>query len=502
MSQTSLTAPTISTVLRGIKHSLLLAIIATASADWLFYGHPVGISFAIQVCIIAACVAVVNPVSLKYKIGLAAMAVLAAALLPIIEDFSPLSLFVAVIGLCIYTLMLGGHLPNKMTVGIRKVLGLLFGGPIRIIFDLTRASVLLRRSNTPLFGRGRVTPWIVPLALGAVFLLLFRFANPLIEQWMSEIDLDKAANATDPLRLLFWLLSLALLWPFMRLRLSRKINWGRELATAFAETSSEGLLLPWLNTEATLYSLVLFNALFMVQTVLDIAYLWGNVALPEGFTYAEYAHRGAYILMFTALLAATFVLIALKPGGVIERSPWIRRLVYLWIGQNVLLVVSSMLRLNLYVEAYSLTYWRTAAFIWMLLVLAGLILIACRIALQRTNRWLASCNGLLFAATLNICAFVNFPYAIAAYNIAHRQQVDGSGAALDINYLCSLGPHAAKPIIEAFAPDKPSWSDSFNSLERCTASAVREHVERMKDWRAWTYRGWRLLKYFEEQGLT
>ena len=53
----------------------------------------------------------------------------------------------------------------------------------------------------------------------------------------------------------------------------------------------------------------MFNALFAVQTVLDLTYLWGGVALPDGMTYATYAHRGAYPLIVTALLAAGFVLV-------------------------------------------------------------------------------------------------------------------------------------------------------------------------------------------------
>ena len=60
-------------------------------------------------------------------------------------------------------------------------------------------------------------------------------------------------------------------------------------------------------------SLILFNALFALQTGLDLAYLWGGANLPDGMSHAEYAHRGAYPLIATALLAAGFVLIAMRP---------------------------------------------------------------------------------------------------------------------------------------------------------------------------------------------
>ena len=147
-------------------------------------------------------------------------------------------------------------------------------------------------------------------------------------------------------------------------------------------------------------------------------YLWGNAALPADITYAAYAHRGAYPLIVTALLAAGFVLIAMKPGGPAERSPVIRPLVYLWVAQNVMLVISSILRLDLYVQIYLLTYWRIAAFVWMLLVAIGLVLIVARIALRRSDEWLIRANLITLTGTLYICSLVNFAAIIADYNVS------------------------------------------------------------------------------------
>ena len=132
-------------------------------------------------------------------------------------------------------------------------------------------------------------------------------------------------------------------------------------------------------------SLILFNALFALQSGLDLVYLWGGAALPDGMSHAEYAHRGAYPLIVTALLAAGFVLIAMRRGGPAEQSRLIRPLVLAWIGQNVLLVISSIFRLDLYVAAFSLTYLRLAAFIWMGLVAAGLLLILIQIMLRKPD---------------------------------------------------------------------------------------------------------------------
>ena len=154
----------------------------------------------------------------------------------------------------------------------------------------------------------------------------------------------------------------------------------REAGTATSRQSD------FFGVATILRSLILFNLLFAVQTILDIVYLWGNATLPADISYASYAHRGAYPLIVTALLAAGFVLAAMRPGGPAEQSKVIRPLVYLWVAQNVLLVASSILRLDLYVQIYLLTWWRVAAFIWMVLVAFGLLLIVARIVLEPLER--------------------------------------------------------------------------------------------------------------------
>ncbi len=496
-------APTIPVVLRGISHTFACAILTAAAADWLLYGHPAGISVALLLVITAVCVSIVNIAPLAGRTWLALAGILGACLLPIVENFGLLSLFWGVTGLCAYTLVVSGCAPVGIADGLRQGSRLIFTGPLRILVDLTRASALLRRSKTPLFGQGKMAAWMVPMGLGAVFLLLFSAANPLIEQWISGIDL---AGTVDHIRILFWLTALALAWPFMRVRLGGKKRLPAEAATSLAEPALDEVAGQLLGADAVLYSLILFNALFAVQTALDIAYLWGGAALPKGMTYADYAHRGAYSLIVTALLAAAFVLFALRPGSAMERSPLLRGLVYLWIGQNVFLVMSAMLRLNLYVEAYSLTYWRVAAFIWMLLIATGLVLIVARIALRKSNAWLISCNVIVLAATLYICAFVNFPHLMTGYNIDraydHTHSRPVTRRALDQGYLCRLGPYTIPAITKAFTftSDGVSWLSAPPQLERCMSNHIKRHRARMEDWRAWSFRGWRLMRYLDKQG--
>ena len=126
------------------------------------------------------------------------------------------------------------------------------------------------------------------------------------------------------MRLLFWSVTLCMVWPFIYLKwICRPLP---ALWVSETEPAVDGRTRPseLFGAAAILRSLLLFNLLFAVQTGLDVVYLWGGVALPDGLTYAAYAHRGAYPLIVTALLAAGFVLAAMRPGGPAERMPVIR----------------------------------------------------------------------------------------------------------------------------------------------------------------------------------
>jgi hypothetical protein len=245
-----------------------------------------------------------------------------------------------------------------------------------------------------------------------------------------------------------------------------------------------------------LRSLILFNVLFALQSGLDLTYLWGGASLPDGMSHAEYAHRGAYPLIATALLAAGFVLIAMRPGGPSEQSRLIRPLVVLWVGQNILLVISSIFRLDLYVAAYSLTYLRFAAFIWMVLVATGLVLILIQIELKKSNYWLLSANAIALVLALYACCFINMPYLVASYNVQHSQEIAGAGPKLDLCYLGSLGPQA-EPALRPHLQQIPALEHVISR-----ARSANHRLGYHENWRAWGFRTWRLERYLANNPST
>lgn len=452
-------------------------------ADWLLYDQRVGISAVIFATALAGISLVTNLEAVDRRRLLPAGLVLIAGLAPAVETLDALSLGFILLALGVAAAMLTNRGFDSLANRSRALRELYMFAPFRLIRDAIGAL------KAPGISSG-IAAWIAPTLMSCVFLLLFASANPLIEKWLSAANLAKlTANLSAP-RILFWVLALSLIWPFVYLR------WHRTRTSAAMPALAIGTN-ELLSTATVLRSLILFNLLFAVQTVLDVVFLWGDAALPVDITYASYAHRGAYPLILTALLAAGFVLVAMRPGGPAEQSRVIRPLVYLWVGQNVMLVISSILRVDLYVQTYLLTYWRIAAFIWMLLVATGLVFIVARIVLQRSNAWLIRVNLIAVLLTLYACSFTNFAAIIADYNVDHSQEASGKGVPLDLSYLNSLGPQALPGV------DRASKLFLRHSRYPTFVSSRDSLVERFRrdtaSWRAWGLRDWRLRRYLEEQ---
>lgn len=482
----------------GIRRSFLLAGINIAAADWLFYDRHIGISVCIAVAVVAASVvAGLSKPAPRRRVAVAA-GLLVMSVLPVLEFASTLSILIAVMGSAVFAVLVNQDIPVRIETLLFKSTCLLTSGPFELIRTARQMKRAGRRAQCRRSLAEVLLPWAVPAGLGLVFLLLFRLANPMIESWLASLVPDMSGSTFESGRIVFWAGTLIAVWPFVRLRRSSTsfpappaIDGPEQ--TVFGGRYAEALF----GTGTVIRSLAAFNALFLVQTGLDLLYLWGGTSLPIGVTHAEYAHRGAYPLVVTALLAAAVILIAMRPGSPTETHPTVRRLVYLWTAQNVVLVMSSMFRLKIYIAEYSLTYLRVAAFIWMGLVAAGLLLIVARIVFSKSNRWLVSANISTLVATLYICAFVNFPYFIAAYNLAHAGWLDTAqtssfSRSLDVPYLCNLGVHAL-PAMEAAMPPGSKARAEFST---CIGNDMGELLKNSSDWRTWGLRNRRLLDHW------
>lgn len=361
--------------------------------------------------------------------------------------------------------------------------------PMAALIDTGRLARIMRRRGA-LALRG-IAGGLLVAGLGSIlFLLLFSDANPLIGLGFSALWNGLALQSEGTGLIwhgLFVLASVVALWASFRpLRLRLFAS-----ASAYAPLP---ILPAWPGVTPVVMALAAFNLVFALQNVSDIAFLWSGARLPEGVTFSQYAHRGTQALVLAALLAAGFVLICLRTGSPLASRASVRLLVYLWIGQTMLLVASTMLRVIAYIEAYSLTYLRIAALIFLFLVMTGLALISWRIARQRDGVWLVNANALCLAIVLGVCCFINFEGVIARWNLERRGSPQTFEWRQDTSYVASLGGTGTLLALK----DASMTIDATQSHDLAELRGLRQAVQtrleaQQIDWRRWTLAGaWRL----------
>ena len=478
------------TRLKLVSQRGLIGAGCAALAVWLFFDHSIGVSWMVFLAALAAGAGLTNRHRASRKLVGVSAAFLLASFVAVTEDANFTSMLLAVLAVGSFAMVLATGRGVDARGHWRAVLRLDFVGIYWLIRDTGVLVKLLRKTNRFGMNAAAVLALILPLFFAAIFVALFASANPLIDIWLHKIDLSFVWRQFDVPRFIVWLFVLVLIWPVLRVP-TRRIKPQEGPLGAVNAHAGEGLAAV-LGTTIIMRSLILFNLVFALQSSLDAAFLWFGVALPEGMSYATYAHRGAYPLMVTALLAAAFVLVAVREGGPSDKSKFIRPLVLFWVGQNILLVISSILRLQLYVSAFSLTYMRVAALIWMGLVAVGLVLIIVRIIRRKSTLWLVQANVLMLAAVIYACCLINFPALVANYNVQNCHEMGGNGPNLDVGYMESLGPQAI-PALDLFAK-APSHVPTINWLRN---ELIGDFHRQNKDWQSWSFRAWRLGNYLD-----
>jgi len=446
--------------------ALLLVIIA----QWLFYGQEPGGTLGVFTLAWCAVLPVAAP-ALRRGAPAASLAVAAVLALLLVDDPSPLGWALSWTMIASAALLPRRRFDDAFTWLARLATLALIG----VVSPARDLAMLSRRSGRVGAAPGALVRLMaLPLVGGAMFLALFASANPVLGQALGGIAPPSLGDVI--LHLFFWAAVLVVVWPTFRPRALSLVGG--------VIPRGASLDLPVATLAA---SLAAFNAVFALQNALDLVFLWSAAPLPPGVTLAEYAHQGAYTLIATALIAGAFVLIALAPGSRASHSRVVRRLLLLWIAQNVLLVASSALRLVDYIDAYSLTVLRIAALAWMALVAVGLILVCWRLLAGRSAAWLVNANALTAAATLLAADAVDLGAIAARWNVDRARRAEQ----LDLCYLGSLGSSALLPLIDLERRAAgPVLRDRARYLRRDIQATL---IDAQTDWHQWTWRGARRL---------
>ncbi len=261
-------------------------------------------------------------------------------------------------------------------------------------------------------------------------------------------------------------------------------------------------------TAITFLSMV--AVIYVVFCAIQVTFLFtGGMLLPEGYTYAEYAHQGFFQLLFVCFFNLALVGACMT---VFERNRILNLLLLLCCGCTYIMMASSAFRMILYIRTYHLTFLRVLV-LWFLAMLAAL-LAGVVIALFRHGFQLFYyCVGTVAVFYL-VFSFMKTDALVAEYNVA---QIGEDISYEDLKYLAGLSLDAV-PLLSRYNFEHEncrkdegryveeydyyalevnwyydSWEDAQQGCRRCLLNRKFRHV--LEDTEGMDIRTFHLSKY-------
>ncbi|MBR4668963.1 MAG: DUF4173 domain-containing protein [Butyrivibrio sp.] len=218
----------------------------------------------------------------------------------------------------------------------------------------------------------------------------------------------------------------------------------------------------------------IIGAVYVVFCAIQVIYLFsGNVALPKGYTYAEYAHEGFYQLLVVCVVNLLMVTIC---GAHFKESKVLKALLTMIAACTYIMIASSAMRMILYVQAYHLTFTRLIV-LWFLVVLCFLLAYLI-ISLYAKKFPVFKACMVTFTIAFLMFIYSNPDYQVARYDLAVTKEGSKEYDAV-VEYITKELSYDAVP---AYADNKilkdrfkNGYNWMYNSMEEERLSGFRKY---------------------------
>ena len=279
------------------------------------------------------------------------------------------------------------------------------------------------------YGKGFLAAGILVI----FFSLLYRTANPVFDGLIDQINLDFISMPWVFFTLLGYVLFLHLLRPYHPTDLividQQQPDELKVPTSPFSIPQLEKLRN--LQTTGSIVLLTL-NVLLLIFLVTDGIYLLQSASIPNS-GYSQAVHEGVYALMLSVVCAIAIILYFFKGDlNFYKGNERIKKLTYLWIVLNMVLILFTCYKNFEYVDALGLTYKRIGVFVYLLLTLSGLVTAYLKISRTQSFMYMVRTNIAVVFVMLTLSSCIPWDRAITHYNLSHIENPD-------IAYLINIG---------------------------------------------------------------
>lgn len=334
--------------------------------------------------------------------------------------------------------------------------------PITLILDL------FSLKNQPVKKYGSIVKYlflsIIPIILAAVFLIIYSISNPILTQFLSQLNFKFISIGF----ILFGLYAFVVIYGLMRPK-------GVDSLVTFEEKKANNLnteqnvlytsFLKFFSIKSEIYIasavFILLNLILGLNNGLDVYYLFIKKILPLHLSYTDFIHQGVNALILSIFLAIGLIMYFFSSRlNFIKNAQFIKALAYIWIVQNGMLVYLCFYKNQLYITNYGLTYKRIGVYTFLLLALIGLGCTFWKILKYKTNYFLIRKNSWALYLTVVMISSYDWDQAITNYNLNICKNKN-----IDFEYLLSLD-HTSIPLLyQKLIVDKADYDSTKNLIQ-------------------------------------
>lgn len=415
---------------KKMKTNDYLLLAATGSYSFLFFEQNAGINFLLYNIVFISILAIKNKDVIRKGKWLWGVALCLISSINVFIHSSTLSIIANVFSL----LLVSAFTFNSVTSGIFSFFFSCFSvvsSPVYMIIDLVNR-LQNKSQQTESKRTHRILAIVIVIVLSLLFFILYKNSNPLFAENTKWINLDFISfkwicftiGSFVLLYGLFYHKSIALIehWE-NNLKLNNTINENFERIKQYETERFAGLLL-----------FILLNLMLLGLNAGDIQTLYFGVGLPKGITHADFVHSGVGLIILSIIIATSLIMLLYrKEYHGIKGDKTLKAFVYLWIIQNLIMLVSTAYRNQMYIHQFNYTYKRIGVYVWLSLAVIGLIIMFIKIYKERSNWYLIKSNIALWFTVLSLSSCFNWDKIITKYNLTNKPIKD-----IDFYYLFSL----------------------------------------------------------------
>ena len=246
------------------------------------------------------------------------------------------------------------------------------------------------------------------------------------------------------------------------------------------------------------------NILLLFLNAIDIATLWFWYK-PVGNFSAD-LHDGTNSLIFSIALAMAIIIYFFRGNlNFYSKSKTLKTLAFVWMFQNIILIISVLIRDGYYIEFYGLTYKRIGVLVFALLCVIGLISVYIKVARQKTFFYLLKLNGNIWFTLLLLFSIINWDVFIVKYNLSHSDSIS-----VDADYLLSLSDKTLSVLDKNRMKLQHTESKSTYGIEIAKPEALISNQKKLDErigffkerygsvsWVSWNLQDWKTAEYFK-----